>query len=255
MGGGIGLGREQHALLVGRRRELALGHLGETGGERLLRVGGLAGRETNVDAPVLDGNERPDLALALDDQPHRDRLHPARRQPGTNLLPQQRRDAVAHEAVEDATGLLGVVELQVDRARLTERLEDRVAGDLGERHALRGRRVDPEQGRDVVRDRLALTVVVRRQDQIARAGLEDLLQLSHVTLRVLGHHVVRRERVLDVDAEAPVALAEVTDVPIRSPDGVVAAQVLLDRLRLGGRFDDHERLSVGHGGEPLRVVG
>ena len=139
---GVGLGREQHALLVGRRGDLALGHLGEPGGERLV---GVVGGEPHVDAPVLDGNERSDLALALDDQPHRDGLHTAGRETGADLLPEQRRDAIADEAIEDAASLLRVVELEVDRARLAERFQDRIPRDLRERDALRGRGVDPSR--------------------------------------------------------------------------------------------------------------
>ena len=239
----IGLGAEEHALLVGGRRELPVGHLGEPGGERLIET---LGSQPDVDAPVLDRHEGTDLALALDDQPHGDRLHPAGRQSGTDLLPQQRRDAVAHQPVEDAAGLLGVVELQVDRARLPERIEDRVARDLGERDSLGGGGVNTQQHGHVIGDRLAFAVVVRREDQVARAALQRLPQLAHMTLGVLGHHVVGRERMLHVDAEAAVSLAEVPDVAIGSTNGVLAAQVLLDRLRLRGRFDDHEGLAGGH---------
>ncbi len=95
------------------------------------------------------------------------------------------------------------------------------------------------------RDGLPFAVVVGRQDDVA-GQLHDLLQLADVAGRVLGHHVVGHEVVLDVDAQPAEPLAQVPDVAIGGSDGVVAAQVLLDRLRLGGRFDDHERL-VGHG--------
>ena len=58
---------------------------------------------------------------------------------------------------------------------------------------------------------------------------------------------------LDVDPEAAEPLAQVPDVPIGSPDGVVAAQVLLDRLRLGGRLDHHQGLR--HGMDLSRACG
>ena len=171
-------------------------------GERLLGVGGASWREADVDAPVLHRVERPDLALALDDQAHGHRLHAARRQARTHPLPQDRRDAEPHQAVQDAASLLRVEELQVDRAGFLERLEDRVAGDLGERHPLGVGGVDPQQGGDVVGDGLALAVVVRRQDDVARA-LHDLLQVGQVLLGVLGDHVIGHEIVLDVDARGP----------------------------------------------------
>ena len=46
--------------------------------------------------------------LALADQPHRDRLHAAGGQPAPHLLPEQRADLVADQAVEDAARLLGI---------------------------------------------------------------------------------------------------------------------------------------------------
>ena len=58
------------------------------------------------------------LALALDDEPRRDRLHAPGRQSLHDLPPEHRRDLVAVEAVEDAPRLLRVDEARVDVARL-----------------------------------------------------------------------------------------------------------------------------------------
>ena len=82
----------------------------------------------------------------------------------------------------------------------------------------------------MVRDRLTLPVVVRREDQVF-VRPQRLLQGCDVLLRVVRNLVRDLESVVDVDAE--IALGEIADVAVRSPDGVVAAQVLLDRLRLG----------------------
>ena len=73
------------------------------------------------------GDERHPLALALDDEPRRDRLHAAGGEPLHHLPPEDRRDLVAVEAVEDAARLLRVDEALVDLARLAERALDRVA--------------------------------------------------------------------------------------------------------------------------------
>ena len=80
--------------------------------------------------------------------------------------------------------------LQVDRPGLREGLQDRVAGDLGERDALGLRGVDPQQRGHVERDGLALAVVVRREDDVV-GPLQHLLQLADVPLGILRHHVVR----------------------------------------------------------------
>ena len=225
--GGLRLGRQEHALLVGRARDAPFGHADQTGEERPFLT---LGREPGVDAPILDRGEASDLALALDDQPEGDRLHAPGRQARLHTAPQERRDLVADQPVEDPAGLLSVEQLQVDLARPLEGLEDRVARDLGERDALGLSRVDAEERRDVVRDRLTLPVVVRREDQVL-VRPQRLLQGGDVLLRVLRNLVRDLEPVVDVDAE--IALREIADVAVRSPDGVVAAQVLLDRLRLG----------------------
>ena len=62
------------------------------------------------------GDERSDLALALDDQPQRHRLHAAADRRPLHPLPQQRADLVAHQPVEDAPRLLGIDQAHVDVA-------------------------------------------------------------------------------------------------------------------------------------------
>ena len=241
---GVSLGPEEQPLLVGTGGELALGDLGEPCEERLVDV---LGGEPDVDAPVLDRNESIDLALPLHDEAHGHRLDATGGQARLDPLPQERRDLVADESIEDPPGLLGVEELHVDRPRVREGLEDGVPGDLGEGHALRTRGLHAQEGRHVERDGLPLTVVVGREDQVL-VLLQGPLQVGHVPLRVLGDLVLHRETLIGVDPE--LGAGQVPDVPIRSPDGIAVTQVLLDRLRLGGRFDDDERF--GHLGCFLR---
>ena len=76
---------------------------GEPRGERAR----LEGRD---DVPVLGGDELHPLALALDDEPRRHGLHAARGEPLHDLAPEDRRDLVAVETVEDAARLLRVDE-------------------------------------------------------------------------------------------------------------------------------------------------
>ena len=107
--------------------------------------------------------------------------------------------------------------------------------------------------REVPRDRLALAVLVRREQQLV--GLRELLlQIRDDPLLVRVDDVVRLELVLDVDAELAVprpvflrhvggALREVADVPDARLDDEVAPEVAGDRARLGGGLDDDE---AGH---------
>src|SRR3989442_617281 len=89
--------------------------------------------------------------------------HPAAQaRRGQGLPPQQGRDLVAVEAVEDAPGLLGVDEALVELARIGDGLADRVPGDLVEDHAA-ARDLGLEHLLQVPGDGLALAVLVRGQ--------------------------------------------------------------------------------------------
>src|SRR3989440_1140210 len=109
-------------------------------------------------------------------------------------------------------------------------------------------------------DRLALTVLVGREQQLVGAR-EQLLQLTDLLLLVRIDDVERLEVVLDVHAEPRPrlflvllgdvggALRQVADVTHAGFDDEVVAEVVLDRPRLRRRLDDHEALVlsvVGH---------
>ena len=100
-----------------------------------------------------------------DDEPRRHRLDATGREPAHDLLPEDRRDLVAVEPVEDAPRLLRVDEPLVDVAGLVERLLDRVAGDLVEDHPADGH-LRLQHLEQVPGDRLALAILVRREQQL-----------------------------------------------------------------------------------------
>ena len=91
-------------------------------------------------------------------------------------------------------------------------------------------------------DRLALAVRVGRHVNVDRAlrrvlqFLDDLLA-RHERLVLFGEIVV--------DVHTKPALGQIADVPHRRQHLVVAADVFVDGLRLGGRFDHDERFSHG----------
>ena len=213
--------------------------------------------EGGEEIPVLGRDEGDPLALPLDHEPRRDRLHPAGRKPGHDLLPEHRRHLVAVEPVEDPPRLLGVDEILVDVARSFERSRDRVARDLVEDHAanrdLRLQHLD-----QVPRDGLALAVLVRREQELVGV-LQVLLQLGDDLLLAGIDDVVGLEALVDVHAQRAEALAllfrdvrgtvrQVADVADARLDGEVAAQVALDRPRLGGAF--HYDQAFSHGATP-----
>jgi hypothetical protein len=210
------------------------------------------GVERRREVPPARRDERHPLALALDDEPRRHGLHAAGGEPPHDLLPEHRRDLVAVEPVQDPPRLLRVDEPLVDLARLAECTLDRVAGDLVEDHPAH-RNLRLQHLEEMPGDRLALTVLVRREQELVGAG-EQLLQLAHLLPLVRIDDVERLEVVLDVHAEPGPglllvllrnvggALWKVADVADAGFDHEVLAEVARDGLRLCGRLDDDETL-------------
>ena len=84
---------------------------------------------------------------------------------GADLPPQQRRDVVAVEPIDDPPHLLGPHQVVVDLARLLQRLADRLLGDLVEHQAV-DRHLRLQNLAEVPTDGLALAVFVRRQVEV-----------------------------------------------------------------------------------------
>ena len=105
------------------------------------------------------------LPLALHDQPHGHALHPARRQTGPDLLPQQLRDVVAVEPIENAARFLSPHEAFVDIARILQGLLDGRPSDLVKHQAVH-RYLGFQQLIQMPTDGLPFTVLVRRQIKI-----------------------------------------------------------------------------------------
>ena len=108
---------------------------------------------------------------------------------------------------------------------------------------------------EVPTDGFAFAVLVRRQ--VEGVGLLELV-LEQLDLFALARRddVDRREIVVDVDAQVRPRLAlvlgrnllgalrQVAHVADAGLDREAASEVLADRLRLGGRFDDHQGVTV-----------
>src|SRR5215213_2172163 len=181
--------------------------------------------------PVLGRHEGEDIPLALDDQPQRDRLDPARRQPAPDFVPEQGADLIAHDAVEQAARLLRIDEVLVDLGRVPEGFLDSRLGYLVEEHpADRLAVLSPafQLLLYVPADSLALAVRVGRHiDHLGVLGgrlelLDDLLFSRDYFVRGL-------ELLIKVDADA--LLRQVLDVPNGRDDVVIRAEVLVYRLR------------------------
>ncbi len=159
-------------------------------------------REAGQEIPVLGRAEGTTLALSLDEKPDRHRLDAARREAAGDLLPQKRRELEADQAVQDSTCLLRLDEPHVQRARVLHRLEHRPSRDLVE--------ADPSEPLsillvaellcDVERDRLALAVRIRGEENVAGLFRRRAQLLEDGTLAV-DRHVLRLEAGLNVHSE------------------------------------------------------
>ena len=209
-----------------------------------------SGSNVAFDIPPAGADEGHPLALALHDQACRHGLDAAGGEPARDLAPEDGRDLVAVQAVEDPPGLLRVDQAHVDLPRLLERALDRRAGDLVEDHPpdrhLRLQHLDQVPG-----DGLALAILVRREQELLRVG-QPLAQLADLALLVGVDDVQRLEVVLDVDAETRPGLLlelvrnllragrQVANVADGGIDHEVVAEVRGDRPRLRRGLDDHQ---------------
>ena len=256
VGAGRGLVQVEDAGLGGLRAQLAL--LGKVGAGRdgvavhggHARPEGLAcRREGRVDRPVLGAHVRHAVAFPGDHEARGHRLHAAGRQGGADFAPQEGRDLVAVEAVEDAAGLLRVDEVRVQVARVLQGALDRFLRDFVEHHAANGhlRLQDLEE---VPRDGFTLAVLIGCEEEFVGL-LQELPQFGDLFLLVRVHHVIGFKAIIHVDSEAAErpffhvfgqfgGLREVTDVADGGGHVVVGTQVSLDGGCFRRRLHDHE---------------
>ena len=143
--------------------------------------------------------ERHPLPLALDDQPHGNALHPAGRQPRPDLPPQQRRNVVAVEPIDDPPHLLRPHQVVVDLPRAAKRLANGLFGDFMENQPVDGH-LRLQDLAEVPTDGLALAVFVRCQVEF-RGALQEALQLADLGGLACGITYTGSKSVVDVDAQ------------------------------------------------------
>ena len=215
---------------------------------RAVKGGGASPSSEASSVQYSIGLEPLDLPLALRDDPQRDRLDPAGRQPAPDLLPQKVGHLVTDEAIDDAPRLLCVHEPGVDLSRVRHRREHGAARDLVEPHALEYGGITRRAGRpqgllQVPGDGFPLAVRVRRQVD-GRGPPGRFLQLRERLLFTLEDLI---GGLVGIGAVDPQSLPrQVPDVSVRSEHTKVLPEKLLERFRLRGRLHDHDRF--GHKG-------
>ena len=227
------------ALAVGQvvALELTAFELGQARLERFARVLGQDG----LDAPVLAGPEGLDFRFPVTDQAQRNRLHPSGRPAARQLAPEDRRERESHEIIQGASGQVGVDQFLVERARLRKRLLDRTFGDLVEHDAVNFdtfQRPAPFQFLgDVPGNGLAFAVRVGCQVEpigpLERIGdIRDALVGPSVHLPDHGKALFGLHR--------SILGRQIPHMAVARQDLVVLAEVLVDGLGLGRRFDDDD---------------
>ncbi len=153
---------------------------------------------------------------------------------------------VPHQPVEDTAGLLRIHQISIDVAGMEKGLLHGTFGDFVEGDAadhdrvllallLAIDRVPAEFFGQVRGHGLPFAVGIGGQiDGIGR--LRQFLQPGDDLLLAGNNHVLGGEIVVEIDAER--LLGQVFDVPKRSFNHITRAEIFLDRLRLGGRFDN-----------------
>ena len=194
-------------------------------------------REARVEGPVLFGAECLALALAVDDYPERNRLHPPGADSALDLVPQQRAQLVPHQPVQHPARLVGVEQVAIEFRGIRDRLFDGGGRDFMQQHAADLGLGLAEMLGDMPRDSLAFAVGVAGEVDVILA-LRGALDLAEYLLFALDCDEIGSEIVLDIDSQ--LAFGQVHDVADRGHDLVVTTEVALDSFRLCGRFDDYE---------------
>ena len=140
-----------------------------------IEAGNALDGQRDVETVELGRPERADLAVAVDQDTERHRLHASGGERRREAPREQRRHRVADETVKETTCLLGVDQGVVDTARSVERRTHGVGRDLGEGDAAEALLGTAEKLAQVPGDGLALTVEVGRQvDGTRCAGTAEL---------------------------------------------------------------------------------
>ena len=194
--------------------------------------------------PVFIGHEPRDRLFALADQAQGHRLNAARRKTIEECFPDEGRHLVAHQAIHYPTGLLRDDEVLVDAMRVLHRFGDAPFGDLMEEHAIdRGFQI-LNLARDVPGNRLSLAVGVGSQVDVTGGGGKRPEALDDIVFP-LDRLVFGDEAPLDVNPD--LTLGKVLDVPDGGFDHVVVAEILVDRLGLGGGLHNDQRPAIRAG--------
>ena len=209
--------------------------------EARLEGGAIGGNHLGFHAPIFARLVRFDLALAFHHQAQRHRLHAARALGTGQLAPQHRRKREAHQIIQRAPRQIGIDQRLIEIARRLHGLGDSGLGDFIERHPARptlGQRAlvfQPFQ--QMPADRLPLAIRIGRQDHTVRP-LRRLANGGEL-LGTVRRNLPRHGEILG-GVHRAVAGRQIAHMAKAGQHLIVAAEIFVDGLRLGRRFNDNE---------------
>ncbi len=156
--------------------------------------------QVDVHRPVLLRTEATDLLFPLHDHAQRHGLHAAGARSVGDRLPQERRDEIADQPIEDAPRLLRLDLLLVHAAGVLERLRDRGLGDLIERDPVDLLIAVAQELGKMRGDGFPFAVGVGSQIDVLRV-LGGVLQLLENLRLSADRHEVRFELLVEVHPE------------------------------------------------------
>ena len=205
----------------------------------------------HVQRPVLLGLEGTDLVLPIHHHPGSHGLDTTGGQPPAYLLPQQRRQLIANDSVQNAAGLLGVHQIIVNVPGMLDRILHYLLRNFVKRDPLSLPVRQIQKLLQMPGNGLSLPVRVGRQVHGVRLGGVRLQLLDESFLAPDGD-ILGGEIVLQVYAHF--ALGQIPQVSHTGLDGISGTQIPSDGLCFRGGLHDHKIVRLSHMIKILRFV-
>ena len=156
-------------------------------------------------------------------------MHPARGQAAADLLPEQRRELIADEAVKQSARLLRIDKIIIDITWLTDALGNYFLSYFVEGNASCSFIGKRKQLLEMPGYRFSLTVRVG-SEIYGFCVFAELFELVYYILVILHRNILRLKIVFYVNSKG--ALRQIAQVSHGGNDLIIAAEILLDRFGL-----------------------
>ena len=190
-----------------------------------------------IQRPVFLRLESADLIFPIHHQSGSDGLHAACGQTAADFLPQQRGQLIAHDAVEDASCLLGIHQIIIDLTGMRDGFFDYLLGDLVKCHTPGFGIRQIQQFFQMPGNGLTLTVRVGCEIDGLRGSRSCLQFLDQVFLS-LDRDIAGRKISLQIHTHG--GFRQIPQMSHTCLDGIIGTQIFSNGLRLGGRLHNYK---------------